>query len=514
MRALLSVYDKAGIVEFARELAKLGYELISTGGTLKSLQEEGLVATAVSDVTGYPEILDGRVKTLHPAVHGGLLARRDVDAHMRQLAEHRIEPIDLLAVNLYPFAATLRQPNVTEDEAVEQIDIGGPAMLRAASKNFQGVVVVSDPGDYASVIDVISRGEITIERRRALAAKGFAHVAAYDTIVAEYLRGGIDAESFPPELTLAGRKVSALRYGENPQQRAAAYRRLSAGAATTGVLDARQISGRELSFNNLLDADAALGAIGDFAEPAVSIIKHTIPCGLAVRSSVADAFTAALEGDPVSAFGGIVALNQSVDVDTARRIAEIFFEVIVAPRFDDEAIGILTRKKQLRLLELGVTGTTPKNRPQLDIRPIAGGLLIQDLDDMPDDHTTWRCVTTRKPTSQELADLTFAWKAVRHVKSNAIVLASNQAIVGVGSGQPNRVESVRIAIRKAGDREKGAVLASDAYFPFADGLEEAAAAGVSAVVQPGGSVRDQEVIAAAEAAGITMLFTGVRHFKH
>jgi phosphoribosylaminoimidazolecarboxamide formyltransferase/IMP cyclohydrolase len=514
MRALLSVYDKTGIVDFARNLVELGYELVSTGGTLTTLQDAELTVTAVSDVTGFPEILDGRVKTLHPAIHGGLLARRNLDDHMRQLAEYDITPIDLLAVNLYPFAETVRQTTVTEVEAIEQIDIGGPAMLRAASKNFQGVVVVSDPADYSAIASELEDGNLTVERRRALAAKGFAHVAAYDTIIAEYLRNCGSGESFPFDLTFGGQKVADLRYGENPQQRAAAYRRLSAGPSTIGVLDAIQISGKELSFNNLLDADAALNAVRAFEEPAVAIVKHTIPCGLATRNDLAEAFAAALAGDPVSAFGGIVALNRIVDEQTARQIAEVFFEVIIAPGFDTGAVTILTRKKQLRLLELEQASSKPKRGRELDVRPIAGGLLIQDPDDVFDDLASWMCATTREPSDDERRDIEFAWGAVRHVKSNAIVLAAHQTVVGVGSGQPNRVESVRIALRKAGGRANGAVLASDAFFPFADGLEEAAAAGVTAVIQPGGSVRDEEVIAAAEAAGVAMLFTGVRHFKH
>jgi phosphoribosylaminoimidazolecarboxamide formyltransferase/IMP cyclohydrolase len=515
MRALLSVYDKTGIVEFARALVDIGFELISTGGTLKTLQDAGFPAIAVSDVTGFPEILDGRVKTLHPAIHGGLLARRELPDHMRQLSDHDIEPIDLLTVNLYPFAETVRQPGVTDEAAIEQIDVGGPAMLRAASKNYQGVVVVSDPSDYGSVVKELKSDGLSISRRRALAAKGFAHVAAYDTIVAEYLRSGCDEEvGFPQELTLGGAKVADLRYGENPQQRAAAYRCLVAGTPQAGILDARQLGGKELSFNNLLDADAALVAIRAFQSPAVSIIKHTIPCGLAMRPSVADAFAAALAGDPVSAFGGIVALNRSVDANTAQLISEVFFEVIVAPAFDEDALEILGRKKQLRLLELPNAMGSPTSRAAFDVRPITGGMLVQEEDFGTDNPSSWNCVTTRAPSEPEKRDLQFAWEAVRHVKSNAIVLAKDQAVVGVGSGQPNRVESVRIAVRKAGDRAKGAVLASDAFFPFPDSLEEAAQAGVSAVVQPGGSVRDEEVIGAAIAANVAMLFTGIRHFKH
>jgi phosphoribosylaminoimidazolecarboxamide formyltransferase/IMP cyclohydrolase len=512
MRALLSVYDKSGIVEFASELAGLGFELISTGGTFTTLREAGLPVVAVADVTGFPEILDGRVKTLHPNIHGGLLARRDLPDHMAQLAQHDITPIDLIAVNLYPFSETTRVSSVSETEVIEQIDIGGPAMLRAASKNFESVVVLTDPSDYLSAIEDLKRGGMSLDRRRSLAAKSFGHVAAYDTMVSSYLR---DVEQlFPEELTFAGRKVQDLRYGENPQQRAAAYRRLTPGVQGCGVPDANQLSGKELSFNNLLDADAAWTAIERFDAPAVAIVKHTVPCGVAIREALSDAFAMALEGDPVSAFGGIVALNRRVDSATAKHISEVFFEVVIAPGFDDEAIDMLSRRKQLRLLELERPPLEDSQAKCLDLRPIAGGLLVQEQDGAWDDDVNWKVVTKREPTDSERRDLRFAWEIVRHVKSNAIVLAKNEAVVGVGAGQPNRVESVCIAAKKAGARAKGAALASDAFFPFADGLEEAIRAGITAAAQPGGSVRDEEVIAAADAANIAMMFTGMRHFKH
>ena len=514
MRALLSVYDKTGVVELARGLVALGWEVVSTGGTLRAIAAAGVPATAVADVTGFPEILDGRVKTLHPAIHGGLLARRDDPAHLAELDRHGIVPISLVAANLYPFAATVRDPAVGLADAVEQIDIGGPAMIRAAAKNFAAVTVLIDPTDYAVALDALRAVDVSVERRRALAAKAFAHVSAYDAVVAEYLRSGRN-ERLPTELTFAGRKAQDLRYGENPQQRAAAYRRLAAGPAPRGILDAVQLAGKELSFNNLLDADAASAAARAFAEPTVAIVKHTIPCGLATRDALADAFAAALAGDPVSAFGGIVALNRAVDGETARRMIEVFFEVIIAPGFDRAARELLWRKKQLRLLELAVDATGPSPGPaSLDVRPIAGGLLVQDADDARDDESTWRVATRREPTTVEWADLRYAWEAARHVKSNAIVLVKDRAVVGVGSGQPNRLESVAIAARKAADRAASAALASDAFFPFADGVRAAAAAGVTAVAQPGGSVRDEEVIAAADAAGIAMVFTGVRHFRH
>jgi phosphoribosylaminoimidazolecarboxamide formyltransferase/IMP cyclohydrolase len=511
MRALLSVYDKTGIVELGRGLATLGYEVVSTGGTLAALEAAGTPVTAVSEVTGFPEILDGRVKTLHPRIHGGLLARRDDATQMTTLAEHEIAPVDVVAANLYPFAETVARAGVSLAEALEQIDIGGPAMIRAAAKNFPGVVVLTDPTDYAVALDELETWGPSIERRQALAAKAFAHTAAYDAVVAEYLR---DPDVWPREISVAGRLVRTLRYGENPQQRAAAYRRARGGRPVRGVLDAEQMAGKELSFNNLLDADAAWGAVQGFVEPAAGIVKHTIPCGLATRESLAAAFAEALRGDPVSAFGGIVALNREVDAETARQMAEIFFEVVVAPGFDPEAVAILGKKKALRLLRMPEEALGASEGGDWDVRPIAGGLLVQTPDLAVDGAAIWRVVTARAPEPREMDDLVFAWHAVRHVKSNAIVLARERALVGVGSGQPNRVESVRIAVAKAGERGPGSVLASDAFFPFSDGLETAAAAGVSAVVQPGGSVRDDEVIAAADRAGVAMVFTGMRHFRH
>ena len=512
MRALLSVYDKTGAVVLARALGDLGCEIISTGGTLRHLREAGIPATAVADVTGFPEILDGRVKTLHPAIHAGLLARRDEADHVAALAAHGIAPIDLLAVNLYPFAATVAAPGVSLAAAIEQIDVGGPAMIRAAAKNFASVLVLTDPADYAPVAADLAAGGVDEARRRALAAKAFAHVAAYDAVVAAYLRGEDAQADFPAEWSVAGTRVQELRYGENPGQRAAAYRRSRAGQPVRGVLDAEQLAGKELSFNNLLDADAAWAALAGFPGPAVAIVKHTIPCGLATRETLADAFTAALAGDPVSAFGGIVALNRPLDGETARRLAETFFEVVIAPGFSPDAREALAGKRQLRLLAMPASDTAPP--APWDIRPIAGGLLVQDADEMPDDPAAWRIVSRREPTGTEWEDLRHAWAAVRHVKSNAIVLARERAVVGVGSGQPNRLESVRLAVAKASDRAPGAALASDAFFPFADGLEAAIAAGVTTAIQPGGSVRDDEVIAAADAASLAMVFTGVRHFRH
>jgi phosphoribosylaminoimidazolecarboxamide formyltransferase/IMP cyclohydrolase len=462
----------------------------------------------VSEVTGFPEILDGRVKTLHPRIHGGLLARIELSAHRTALEELDIAPISLLASNLYPFEETISKAGVSFEDIVEQIDIGGPAMIRASAKNFEHVLVVVEESEYDRILTELRTGEVSSQRRKALAARAFSHVSTYDALVADYLRGS--SGSFPEEITFGARKVQDLRYGENPHQAAAAYRRLSAGPSI-GILTGTQLQGKELSFNNLLDADAAWGALRQFDRPAVSIVKHTIPCGVALRDNLAEAFDLALAGDPVSAYGGIVALNRDVDLATAGRLATTFFEVIIAPSFTPDALAELRRKKNLRLLAVG------QRAGELEpwtVRAIEGGLLVQEPDTRPDDSSSWRTATDRAPTNDELRDLIFAWNVVRAVKSNAIVLAAGEAVTGVGSGQPNRVESVRIAVSKAGDRANGSVVASDAFFPFADGLEAAIAAGVTAAVQPGGSVRDDEVIAAANRAGIAMLFTGTRHFLH
>ena len=513
VRALLSVFDKTGLVPFARALTDLGYDLVSTGGTQRDLEAAGLPVTSVSDVTGFPEMLDGRVKTLHPAIHGGLLARIDLDSHRADLEAHSITPIDLVVVNLYPFESTVSDPETPFAEAIEQIDIGGPAMLRAAAKNHVRVTVVCQPDDYATVIEAARAGGSTEQSRRELAAKAFAHVSAYDALVADYLRGSREQSQFPVEISFAGRQVATLRYGENPPQAAAAYARLGVGPAVPGVLDARQLGGKALSFNNLLDADAAWNTLRGLARPSVSIIKHTIPCGCATRDRLDEAYAAALAGDPVSAFGGIVAMNREIDEETARLLSGTFYEVILAPSFSSEAAALLGRKTNLRLLQLPAA-VEHVGSPAWDLRPISGGLLVQDADVAPDDPTSWQVVTAREPSDSERHDLAFAWHVVRHVKSNGIVFVTDQAVVGVGSGQPNRLESIAIATRKAGPRSNGAVMASDAFFPFADNVEAARAAGITAIIQPGGSVRDAEVITAADDAGIAMLFTGTRHFKH
>ncbi|HYI25302.1 MAG TPA: bifunctional phosphoribosylaminoimidazolecarboxamide formyltransferase/IMP cyclohydrolase [Thermomicrobiales bacterium] len=513
MRALISVYDKIGLVEFARELVDLGWELVSTGGSAATLTGAGLPVTEVESLTGFPEMLDGRVKTLHPNIHGALLARRDLPEHMETLDQFGISPIDMLVSNLYPFEKSVQDAHLDDKARIEQIDIGGPAMVRAASKNFSAVTVIVDPADYIPIVTALRTGHVDLEARRALAAKAFGHVSTYDALVAQYLRG--PDSLFPDELSIPLRRAATPRYGENPQQPAAVYRRLGTGAATPGILDAVRISGDPLSFNNFLDTDAAWNATGLFTEPAVCIVKHMVPCGLAVRSAISDAYAAAFDGDPMSAFGGIVSLNRAVDLPTAEQMRKIKLDIIIAPAYDDEALAVLQRKKGTRLLTLDPQRPETSNElHELDVRPISGGMLVQVPDRSNDDPSTWKVVTQVQPTDQQFADLAFAWQAVRLVKSNAIVVAKDSAVAGVGAGQPNRVESVNLATAKAGNKAKGAALASDAFFPFGDSIELAASHGIATVIQPGGSMRDEEVIAAADAAGIAMIFTGTRHFRH
>lgn len=509
-RAILSVYDKTGIVEFATGLVDLGFDLISTGGTFQTLANAGLPVTQVSEVTGSPEILDGRVKTLHPAIHGGLLARRDVPDHLQQLETHGITPIDMLVSNLYPFESTVRNTALGNDDIVEQIDIGGPAMIRAASKNFDSVIVITNPADYDTALQHLRTSGNTPEWRRSLAAKAFGHVSTYDSLVAEFLRG--DADKFPEELSIGLRLARIPKYGENSHQHAAAYTRLRAGEPVPGILQAERLKGDELSFNNYLDADAAWQAAQLFDGPTVSIVKHTVPCGLAVRDSLAEAYRAAFDGDPISAFGGIVALNRTVDLETAQLLRKIKLDIIIAPGYDEDALALVLKKKATRVLTL--PNREGVRIEELDVRPISGGLLVQEPDIHAEDQAKWQVVTTKQPTAEQLTDLAFAWRAIPLVKSNAIVFVKDQAIVGLGAGQPNRLESVSIASRKAGERAHDAVMASDAFFPFADGIERAIEAGITAVIQPGGSVNDADVISAANTAGIAMVFTGTRHFRH
>lgn len=504
-RALLSVHDKTGLVELAQTLAGAGVTLIASGGTARALRAAGLDVVEVSDMTGAPEILGGRVKTLHPAVHGGILARR-TEEHLQELSQHHIEPIDLVVCNLYPFAATVAAPGVTEADAVEQIDIGGVTLLRAAAKNFESVVVLVDPADHAAVLSTLHDGGPDLSTRRALALKAFRHTAAYDAAIAAYLGAAVEGpETLPQEIQLSARLVQPLRYGENPHQRAALYQ-----------IDGQrwpfeQLQGKELSYNNIVDLVAAWEVPQSFTEPCCAIIKHTNPCGLAVADTLAEAFRRALSCDPVSAFGSIIAVNGTVDIDFAVALAEskLFVEVLVAPDFTEEALVRLERRKQCRVMR----AHTPR-LPSLSLRGVHGGLLVQSPDQLPVDPSSWKVATLRAPTAAELHQLYFAWRAVKHVKSNAIVFARDHLCVGVGAGQMNRVDSVRIAASRAGDRAVGAVVASDAFFPFPDGVEAAAAAGVTAVVQPGGSMRDEEVVAAADRLGLAMVFTGARHFLH
>ena len=510
LRALISVYDKTGVVEFARRISDAGYELVSTGGTHRTLTDEGgLSVRQVADVTGSPEILEGRVKTLHPVIHGGLLARRESPEQMAELSAHGIETIELVVVNLYPFVATISRPGVTLDDALENIDIGGPTMLRAAAKNFPSVAVVVEPADYGWVADKLVENGLTEEDRRGLAAKAFRHVSEYDAAVTGYLSAVPEPEeTLPSRLTISLDKVAGLRYGENPHQSGALY--APAGAAPSGIAGATQLHGRELSYNNLMDADAAWRTVSDFAEPTVAVVKHNNPCGLASRDAIAEAYRQAYEGDTVSAFGGIVAFNRTVDAASAEAMDPIFYEVVIAPGYDDYALTILQRKRNLRILTVGAAPAGSA----LDLRPIAGGMLVQGSDDIAEDPAEWKTVTEREPSPSERLDMAFAWKAAKHIKSNAIVFAKDRALVGMGAGQPNRVVSVHLSQRIAGDKAKGSVLASDAFFPFPDNIELASEAGVTAIVQPGGSVRDEEVIAAADQAGLAMVFTGVRHFRH
>lgn len=520
-RALISVSDKTGLEALAKTLASFGVELLSTGGTAATLRGYGLAVTEVSDVTGFPEIMDGRVKTLHPAIHGGLLSRREDAEHEAQRQIHNIDLIDLLVVNLYPFEETLARSG-SHFEIVENIDIGGPAMIRAAAKNHDGVAVVVTPQDYDALLTEMTAndGATTLSLRRKLSATAFARTASYDAAIAQWMAQDV-SEPFPAFIGFGGRKAQGLRYGENPHQQAAVYR---SSDGRIGVLDATQIQGKELSYNNINDADAALEAVSEFpaSQPACVIIKHANPCGVAVSSTIAEAYCQALICDPVSAFGGILAFNQRLDGETAEEISKIFTEVILAPGADEDALRILAAKKNLRLLLLPSL-PNPKSSTTL-VKSIAGGLLTQSRDAETLDLASLRVVTKRAPSEQEMQDLLFAWTVAKHVKSNAIIFAKNGRTTGIGAGQMSRIDSTRIAVSKSLDAAKaqgrnepdakGSVLASDAFFPFPDGLEAAADAGATAIIQPGGAMKDQDVIAAADARGLAMVFTGIRHFRH
>ncbi len=513
MRAIISVSDKAGVADFARVLSQLGFEVFSTGGTKKVLAEAGVPVKGVSDITGFPEILDGRVKTLHPMVHGGILARRDLASHMEELDRNKIEAIDLVAVNLYPFVQTVAKEGVTLTDALENIDIGGPTMVRAAAKNFPGVIVVVDPADYPLILEQLKSGSIDLTERKRLAQKAFQHVAVYDTAIAQYLRQ--DTDGFPDEMTVALKKRYGLRYGENPHQSAAFYAELSVGQKPTGITWAEQLGGKELSFNNILDADAAWGAVTDFAATTVSVVKHTNPCGLASHNDIAEAYRRAFSGDPVAAYGGIVAANRKVTLAMAKEMKAVFYEIVVAPEYEPAALELLKGKQGLRILLAELPpGYGEKEPSYLDLRRVKGGLLVQSSDSLPEGGVNLRTVTKRKPSEGEAADLLFAWRAVKHVKSNAILLVKDRMLLGMGAGQPSRIVSARIAREKAGEKARGGVLASDAMFPFSDVVEAAAECGVTAIIQPGGSIRDGDSIKAADEHDIAMVFTGVRHFRH
>ncbi len=514
-RALLSVSHKEGILEFAKELARLGIEILSTGGTAKLLRDGGVPVKDVSEFTGFPEMLDGRVKTLHPKVHGGLLGIRSNPEHVKQMNQHGIQPIDLVVVNLYPFEQTVAKPGVTFEEAIENIDIGGPTMLRSAAKNHKDVAVVVSPRDYSRVLaEIKANGEVSAKTKFELCRTVFLHTARYDSAISAWMEKQVPADEktrFPNILTLQFEKVQNLRYGENPHQEGAFYREF--GVREPCVAHARQLNGKEMSFNNYLDANSALELVKEFGETAAVIVKHNNPCGVATAASLAEAYRRARDCDPVAAFGGVIAFNRMVDAETAKELTATFVEVVVAPEFAPDALDELKKKKDVRVLDIGpqVKGT-PEG---MDLKRVVGGLIYQDRDlGVIADVKALAVATKRKPTEAEYAALAFAWKVCKHVKSNAIVFTTGDRTVGVGAGQMSRLDSVRIAVLKAQSSLKGTVLASDAFFPFRDGLDEAARAGVTAVIQPGGSLRDEDVIKAADEQGIAMLFTKMRHFRH
>ncbi|HEX4003082.1 MAG TPA: bifunctional phosphoribosylaminoimidazolecarboxamide formyltransferase/IMP cyclohydrolase [Candidatus Acidoferrales bacterium] len=526
-RALISVYDKTGISEFARELASLGVEIVSTGGTAKLLRDAGIPVRDISDLTGWPEMLGGRVKTLHPKVHGGILFQRGKSEDRKQAAEHSIVPIDLVVVNLYPFSATAAKPGVAAEELIENIDIGGPAMVRSAAKNFQSVGVITDPSDYAPVAaELREKRELSLKMRLELARKAYARTARYDGEIATELErltaaGGSvtigSLEQLPERIHIALERRQSMRYGENPHQAAALY--VPAGAPAAGLAGAKQLQGKELSYNNLVDLDAAWALVQEFKQPGVAIIKHNNPCGAAQDDSLRDAYQKALACDPVSAYGGVLAFNRPIDAAAAEEVAKLFVECIVAPGYQPAALAAFASKKNLRLLELTARAAS-SGQPatgELMLKPISGGMLVQDADRHEIAAADLKTVTTRAPTDSEVRGLLFGWKVAKHVKSNAIVFALDGHTVGIGAGQMSRVDSVKIAVMKAaaaGLPLPGTVVASDAFFPFPDGVEEAGRAGATAVIQPGGSVHDADVIAAANKLGMAMVFTGVRHFRH
>jgi phosphoribosylaminoimidazolecarboxamide formyltransferase / IMP cyclohydrolase len=508
-RALISVSDKNGVVEFARGLVELGFEIISTGGTKKTLHENGVPVISVSDVTQFPEILEGRVKTLHPSIHGGLLAKRNTEGHQQQLAEHGITPIDVVCVNLYPFKETISKPDVTVEDAIENIDIGGPTMLRASAKNHEYVTVVVDPADYGTILSELQQnGETENATRRRLAAKVFRHTAAYDALISQFMTDLVQEEA-PENVTFTYELTQSLRYGENPHQKAAFYSKPL--GSQFSIARAKQLHGKELSYNNINDADAALQILKEFADPAAVAVKHMNPCGVGTGETISSAFEKAFEADPVSIFGGIIALNREVDENTARKLHEIFLEIIIAPAFTQKALSILQSKKNLRLLTIPFENQAT---PDKKIVSVQGGLLVQEEDYYTLNNTELRVVTKREPTEEEWKALKLGWKVVKHVKSNAIVLTNEEMTIGIGAGQMNRVGAAKIAIEQAAAKANGSAMASDAFFPMDDTVEAAARAGITAIIQPGGSIRDEDSIKKADEYGITMVFTGVRHFKH
>lgn len=509
-RALISVFDKTGIVDFAKSLDSLGWQIISTGGTSKKLKEEGIQVQDISDLTRFPECFDGRVKTLHPNVEGGILAIRDNENHQKQMSELGVEPIDIVVCNLYPFKQTVLKPGVSHEEIIENIDIGGPTMIRAAAKNYKFVTVITDPEDYPKVIEELqTNGETSASTKEMLAAKVFIHTAHYDALIADYFSERLEIAS-PKTLTLTYEKKQDLRYGENPHQSATFYTSIK---GTKGTLtSAIQLHGKELSYNNIGDTDGALEALKEFDEPTIVAAKHANPCGVGSADTLLEAYKKAYEADPVSIFGGIVAANQEIDGATAAEMAKVFLEVIVAPSYSQEALDILTKKKNIRLLQLEEIGH--KDKKAAKAKTVLGGLLIQSLDTELISEKDLKIVSKRKPTAQEMDDLLFAWKVVKHTKSNGIAIAKDKCTTGVGPGQVSRIWALENAIRQGGERIAGSVMASDAFFPFPDCVEAAHKAGITAIIQPGGSVRDQESIEAADRYGIAMIFTGMRHFKH
>lgn len=509
-RALISVSNKEGIIAFAKGITKLGYEIISTGGTAKTLSAEGIAVTEIESVTGFPEMMDGRLKTLHPKIHGGILALRNKPDHMAACKRQHIVMIDLVVVNLYPFESTIKKPDCTEETAIEAIDIGGPTMIRAAAKNFEHVGVIVDPKDYPKIIEELNthNGALTHETKKQLGGRAFSHTARYDAIIARYFDDHIPKQTpFSGIVLPVLDKVQDLRYGENPHQAAAVYRLQH----ESGLLDMIQIQGKPLSYNNFLDMEAAWQIAKEFEEPAVAIIKHTNPCGAAVAATLVEAYQKAYESDPVSAYGSIIGLNRTVDGGTATEIAKLFVEVVIAPDFDEDALKVLTAKAQLRLIKLPEFNT---HKTECTMRHITGGMLLQAPDNAPEVPGTWQTATTKAPDTKMSADLLFANRIVTHVKSNAIVIAKDGRVLGVGAGQMSRVDSMEIALKKAGEKARGAVVASDAFFPFKDAVALAAKAGVVAIIQPGGSKRDAESIETCNQNQMAMVFTGMRHFKH